>query len=201
MPPETVNLINEGIVGAEELDRVYAKLLANPGWRVYKTKSAVRKVDAWVMREEMPQRLVFLKSLMKLLCDMAKGRLGRDEGKLIPIQLFICHYENGADSCPLHRHDCKQVTLSLGNPRKMLIEGQPQVLRHGDATFLSREQHSIPKEPPSPVNAPLRFASRISLNFFYTTTSNPTASVTPRNPKRPRAPEDTPNETLRRRLQ
>eukprot|EP01064_Diplonema_japonicum_P026621 TRINITY_DN38111_c0_g1_i1.p1 TRINITY_DN38111_c0_g1~~TRINITY_DN38111_c0_g1_i1.p1 ORF type:complete len:209 (+),score=22.91 TRINITY_DN38111_c0_g1_i1:33-629(+) len=194
--PENLNLINQGILDADELDEVYAKLLRNPGWKAYKTQNSVRKVDAWVMRDPMPARLIFLKSLMKLLCDLAKGRLEKSEGKLIPMQLFICLYEDGSDSCPVHRHDCKQITLSLGSPRRMVIDGRSQILAHGDATFLAKEQHSIPKEPVASPRS-TSSSSRISLNFFYTTTSNPSASVTPRLKRS--APEEPTSQTVLRR--
>ncbi|KAJ9456992.1 hypothetical protein DIPPA_16440 [Diplonema papillatum] len=189
MPHSSVNLVQSGYMSSSELDHLFAKLLVNPSWRVYKTKNSVRKVDAWVMKDEMPARLRFMVRIMKLLCDLGQSKLPFGE-TLVPIQLFMCLYEDGNDSCPLHRHDCHQVTVSLGSPRMMVISGRPYLQEHGDAVFIDKETHSIPKERRSDTDSR---APRVSLNFFYTTSTQAgSASVTTRKRSSSSSAQDSP---------
>jgi len=87
-----------------------------------------------------------------------------DGSDMIPLQLFLCYYRNGKDVCPMHSHKCRQVTLSIGSNRTMTINSEKKNLYNGSVIYLHKEKHGILKEDSNEGN-------RLSLNLFYTTTS------------------------------
>lgn len=92
-----------------------------------------------------------------------------DGSSLIPIQIFVNYYKNGNNVCPMHKHRCRQMTLSFGTDRTMRIvnkEGKKVefTLYNGSIIYLHGQEHSIIRETGIDED-------RISFNLFFTTTS------------------------------
>ncbi len=51
-----------------------------------------------------------------------------DNSELVPIQLYLCYYQDGNDVCPMHKHKCRQITLSLGSDRDMTVNTKKKKL-------------------------------------------------------------------------
>jgi len=64
----------------------------------------------------------------------------------------------------MHKHSCRQLTLSLGSSRVMKVNSQDIMLNHGDLIYLHGQKHGIPKSLEVQV-------SRLSLNLFFTTST------------------------------
>jgi hypothetical protein len=98
--------------------------------------------------------------IVQELLNLAK--LTINDSKLIPIQLFICYYRDGDDVCPMHKHKCRQITLSIGDDRNMTVGTKKVKLYNGSVIYLHTEKHGILKDESSKGN-------RLSFNLFYTT--------------------------------
>eukprot|EP00420_Gonyaulax_spinifera_P028381 CAMPEP_0197906816 /NCGR_PEP_ID=MMETSP1439-20131203/63523_1 /TAXON_ID=66791 /ORGANISM="Gonyaulax spinifera, Strain CCMP409" /LENGTH=75 /DNA_ID=CAMNT_0043528209 /DNA_START=67 /DNA_END=291 /DNA_ORIENTATION=+ len=68
MAVSTFNVVERGIVTAEELDSIFAQLLSSPGWSDFSTKSSHRLYDQWSYDRDPqtppPAHLRFLGALM-----------------------------------------------------------------------------------------------------------------------------------------
>jgi len=163
MATRRFNVVTAGLVTAEELDIVFAKLLSSPGWSPWKAKTSHRLFDQWAYHQDRstppPPQLRFLGPLMQSVFDAMQQDTPCDP--IVPFQCFVCLYETGNDSCPAHSHDCRQLTLSLGAARTFVAGDETLMLSHGDAIILDGERHSL---PPSHTKGP-----RASINVFYST--------------------------------
>jgi hypothetical protein len=143
-------------------------------WPKYNTRYGSRKVNSidyeflvklhnnLVNEYEQPHYVV-IKELMRI----ASTTVGAAEGFFIPLQLFICYYENGSNVTPMHSHPCRQITLSIGADRTMRIKNkqnkkQELKMYNGSILYLHGQEHSIIKE--ADVSE-----SRLSFNLFFTT--------------------------------
>ncbi len=150
-----------------------------PEWKEKTTSTSSRSVISWVFSPYgnldpsllAPPSLTGLRPLVGSLLAAAARHTPVTSGRIIPIQAYLCLYESGANACPSHRHGCRQVTLSLGADRTVVVAGQPIVQHHGDVLVLNGQRHAVPKDDQMT-------DARISLNIFFTTTSEAsTASV------------------------
>ena len=91
-----------------------------------------------------------------------------NKGEILPLCLFINYYKNGSIDCKPHTHGCRQLTVSFGNERPLMVEGEQVVIKHGYGIMLNGEEHSVPKLIENHENYD---KPRISFNFFFTTKS------------------------------
>lgn len=154
-----------GLVEKTELDDAL-RFLRRVDWTEYNTPTSKRKVAEWsfqdLTEEEkmygLPHKFAKIQPILgELLFYLQQS--APDE-TIVPIQCFMCLYEGAEDSCPNHRHRCRQITLSLGSPRTFVIDREYKVkMKHGDIIILNRQPHSVPKGGAN--------AMRISINIFY----------------------------------
>jgi len=76
--------------------------------------------------------------------------------------IYMNYYRNGEDFTPNHKHDTKQIVLSLGSDRKLMIGSKPYIMGNGDAIEFGTGIHGVPKEPAVPNGE----EGRISIAFF-----------------------------------
>ena len=131
------------------------------GWSQYKVRSGKRFVES-INPTNIPGHYGYLRNIVNKMLSIANDTI-TDGSKLVPIQLYLCLYTDGEDLCPGHRHSCRQLTVSLGTPRIMSVGPNEILLEHGSVIFLHGQKHGIPKMTSS--------GKRISLNLFFTTTS------------------------------
>ncbi|CAE7533666.1 unnamed protein product [Symbiodinium sp. CCMP2592] len=150
----------------------FANFLESPGWRELQTRTARRLCDGSYTfdgdcNKPPPPHLKFAAGLIQKLL----GRLQSDhpDTAIVPMQAFLCLYEDGQDACPNHVHDCRQLTLSLGAERFVAVEGEKMLMRHGDVMILDGERHGVPADQGRPTQA------RVSVNIFFTTGADETA--------------------------
>ena len=161
-----VNAVEAGLASAVELDTLLAQFLANPEWIERETRSSRRMVDQYTFdgdpSKPPPHHLQFMQALMERLLDYLRSNLRHGE-ELVPMQCFLCLYEDGGDSCPSHKHDCRQLTMSFGSERALVVENQRIPMRHGDIVVLDGERHGLPTEKRAQTQP------RVSINLFFTT--------------------------------
>lgn len=131
-------------------------------WVEYKTKRSKRKVFGWPLvpgSDLCPLRA--LRPVLDGLIRVAAQDAGQEVGQIRPIQCFLCMYEGSRNACPVHSHDWRQVTLSLGADRTMIVGDQKVLLHHGDVIVLGGEKHGIE------MGGDRSAGPRISINLFY----------------------------------
>eukprot|EP01062_Namystynia_karyoxenos_P051963 TRINITY_DN41165_c0_g1_i1.p2 TRINITY_DN41165_c0_g1~~TRINITY_DN41165_c0_g1_i1.p2 ORF type:complete len:281 (+),score=45.09 TRINITY_DN41165_c0_g1_i1:66-908(+) len=189
--PVVENICADGLCQQAELDRAFAALQAHRGWSDFTTThGCVRLFDQWLCERALPLvaaaasgapipeggradagdalwapvpvAFEFLRPVLR----GAVGALRRCHGPgavLVPIKVFLCLYPDGESSCPRHRHDCRQLTLSLGAPRTLRVGGRRLLMRAGDYVILRGAEHDVPQlGPGDPPCGP-----RASVNIFY----------------------------------
>ena len=114
-----------------------------PSWPVYRAKTGLRHVES-IDPNFIPTDYEFLSEVIHNLLLVANSTI-IDGSTLIPIELFLCYYSSGNEICPMHKHSCRQLTLSLGSPRVMKINTRDIMLNHGDLIYLHGQKHGIPK--------------------------------------------------------
>ncbi|CAE7265492.1 unnamed protein product [Symbiodinium natans] len=135
MVVQVFNATQEGLATTAELDEAFANFLESPGWRELQTRTARRLCDGSYTfdgdcSKPPPPHLSFAGNLIQKLL----GRLESDHAghAVVPMQAFLCLYEDGQDACPNHVHDCRQLTLSLGAERFVAVEGEKILMRPVD---------------------------------------------------------------------
>ena len=145
-----------------ELTRISNVLnVLGPSWPVYNARTGTRHVTS-INPSFVPPEYAFLSGVIENLLLIANATI-TDGAKLVPIQLFLCYYSDGTEICPMHKHSCRQLTLSLGSSRVMKVNTRDVMLNHGDLIYLHGQKHGI---PPGDSNV-----TRLSLNLFFTTSS------------------------------
>eukprot|EP00929_Paragymnodinium_shiwhaense_P091666 TRINITY_DN51565_c0_g1_i1.p1 TRINITY_DN51565_c0_g1~~TRINITY_DN51565_c0_g1_i1.p1 ORF type:complete len:323 (+),score=50.77 TRINITY_DN51565_c0_g1_i1:205-1173(+) len=157
--------VKEGLITSQGLDEVFTKLLESPAWKEYETRTTKRHVDSWTFNGDTttppPPHLRFAEGLVRKLIARLQEADPHDE--IVPFQAFLCMYEDGNSACPNHRHDCRQLTLAMGDDRDMFVDGQRIRTKHGDCLVLDGEEHGVPAQRSKSCNA------RASINLFYST--------------------------------
>ena len=97
------------------------------------------------------------------------------------IQLFVNRYRDGTEDTGRHSHYCRQLTVSVGAPRVLRIDGpgvaggrRDVLTRTGTAVLLDGQFHSVPGDRSAD--------ERFSLNLFYALASD-YERVDPRDPR------------------
>lgn len=164
--PCCFNCVSDGLVSASDLDDVFAHFLQSPGWRELETRTSRRLCDQWTFEGDRttppPPHLRFSHVLVQKLLDRLQHEHNITVAELIPLSCFLCLYEDGDDACPSHVHDCRQLTLSMGDERTLTVEGRPFLMRHGDVVVLDGERHAVPLQHGR------NCQPRVSVNIFYT---------------------------------
>ena len=87
------------------------------------------------------------------------------------IQLFVNRYRDGTEDTGRHSHYCRQLTVSVGAPRVLRIDGpgvaggrRDVLTRTGTAVLLDGQFHSVPGDRSAD--------ERYSLNLFYALASD-----------------------------
>jgi len=100
-----------------------------------------------------------LNPLLAVMVELAWCSLP-DGHELALVQLIVNHFKNGGNEVRPHTHRCRQVCVSLGVSRDVIVEGSVLQMKHGDCLPLAGEVHSVP--PATGLSA-----SRISVCLFY----------------------------------
>jgi len=100
-----------------------------------------------------------LNPLLAVMVELAWRSLP-DGHELALVQLIINHFKSGGNAVKPHTHRCRQVCVSLGASRDVIVEGSVLQMKHGDCLPLAGEVHSVP--PATGLSA-----SRISVCLFY----------------------------------
>lgn len=100
-----------------------------------------------------------LNPLLAVMVELARCSL-HDGHELALVQLIVNHFKNGGNEVKPHTHRCRQVCVSLGASREVVVEGSVLQMKHGDCLPLAGEVHSVPR-------ATGLSASRISVCLFY----------------------------------
>ena len=158
-----LNAVTAGLATVAELDEAFANFLESPGWRELQTRTARRMCDgSYTFNGDPfaapPAHLQFAQGLIQKLVGHLQS--SNPTSQVLPLQAFLCLYEDGEDACPNHVHDCRQLTLSLGADREVTIEGQRVMMRHGDILVLDGERHGVPAQKTKSSQ------SRVSINIF-----------------------------------
>mmetsp|Transcript_54446 Transcript_54446/g.74420 ORF Transcript_54446/g.74420 Transcript_54446/m.74420 type:complete len:731 (-) Transcript_54446:238-2430(-) len=167
----TFNMVDTGLVAATLMDETFTRLLESEDWQDLGTKRSHRKVMHYTFSDRRslpPPHLAHLTYLIEVLLRQLELRTPQDSVR--PIQCFLCLYERTTDSCPEHRHNCRQLTMSMGAPRTLTVEGQAVAMRHGDVVVLGGEQHGVPRVSVDGQSSNKK--PRISINLFYATASD-----------------------------
>jgi len=164
-----LNAVSAGLATVAELDEAFANFLESPGWRELQTRTARRMCDgSYTFNGDPfaapPAHLQFAQGLIQKLVGHLQS--SNPTSQVLPLQAFLCLYEDGEDACPNHVHDCRQLTLSLGADREVTVEGQRVMMRHGDILVLDGERHGVPAQKTKSSQ------SRVSINIFFTTSSD-----------------------------
>mmetsp|Transcript_17948 Transcript_17948/g.29226 ORF Transcript_17948/g.29226 Transcript_17948/m.29226 type:complete len:493 (+) Transcript_17948:66-1544(+) len=155
----------------EEKLSIYQLQLMGLDWEIKKTRSgATRKVASWSYaprgtvdpKNVVPPDLYPVKPLIAALLAQAERCSGGEA--IIPIQVYICLYDEGTNTCPEHSHSCRQLTMSLGSTRTLTVNGKRVRMKHGNAIVLHGQRHAVIKEK----NV---MGGRMSINLFFTTTA------------------------------
>lgn len=128
-----------------------------PNWHKLKTRTSTRNVLSMSF-----QRIIITYFLFKYCFKILElGSKTVKKGRIfVPLELFICYYKDGNDSCPIHKHNCEQITLSFGESRIIIVNNKKILLKHGDVLYLKGQKHGIPKD--ENIKNP-----RISFNLFF----------------------------------
>lgn len=102
----------------------------------------------------------------KLLDIILTYAIKNTKDEILPLCLFINYYKDGSDDCKPHTHGCRQLTVSFGNERELIVDGIPMIIKHGHGILLNGEEHSVPKLDIDDENYN---KPRISFNLFFTT--------------------------------
>jgi len=72
--------------------------------------------------------------------------------------IYFNYYRDGDDWTPNHKHETKQIIISLGSPRTLMVGKKEYRLKNGDIIEFGKSAHGVPKEPGT--------KGRISIAFF-----------------------------------
>ena len=148
-----------------------------PTWENYKTRTANRKYmgisltgghdenGKYYVDMDVPKDYEFMKSIVARVVEAATQTIENND-QIIPLQMFVNYYANGDHSTPVHRHGCRQITLSFGCPRVLKVNSKEVTLETGEAIYLNQQRHGVPKLD---VDSPYYDCPRISFNLFYST--------------------------------
>jgi len=157
-----IPLRSHGILSPSGLDLLFKKMLTGIRWVEYKTRRSRRKVFGWpVVPGSDLCPLPALRPVLDGLTRLAAEDAGQEVNQIRPIQCFLCMYEGSRNICPVHSHDWRQVTLSLGAARTMTVGDKKLLLHHGDVILLGGEKHGIE------MGIDRSVGPRISINLFY----------------------------------
>lgn len=157
-----IPLRRHGLLSPSELDLLFKKMTRSIRWVQYNTKRSRRKVFGWpIVPGSDLCPLPALRPVLDGMIRVAAKDAGQDVGQIRPIQCFLCLYEDSRNTCPVHSHDWRQVTLSLGAARNMIVDDKKLLLEHGDIIVLGGETHGIE------IGRDRSVGPRISVNLFY----------------------------------
>jgi hypothetical protein len=153
-------------IADEETQLVYLQLLEYTSlWYPFKTLTSKRQIISFLYNNNtiiIPEMYSFIIPLINKVEDSARNTI-LDSSGIIFIEMFINYYQDGNYSTPMHRHQCRQITMSLGAKRTLKVNTKDVEMNHGDIIFLHQEKHGVLKDSST--------EPRISFNLFFTTTS------------------------------
>jgi hypothetical protein len=136
-------------------------------------RSCTRKIQQWSYPlsaiSYIPKKYEFLESIVLEMMGLIVSLCPEDEN-VIPIQMFLCYYQDGNNNCPMHRHGCRQITVSIGSDRLFKINTKTYNLKCGNFVVLHKQLHGVPKQ--------IDVGERLSLNLFYCHSKDENVAVT-----------------------
>lgn len=149
----------------EEIQLVYYQLLEYvETWFRFKTRTSKRQIISFLYTNNnivVPEEYSFIMYVIRKLEECARNTID-DSSDPIFLEMFVNYYQDGNYSTPMHRHRCRQITLSLGTKRILKVNTKNVTMDSGDIIFLHQEKHGILKDS--------SIEPRISFNLFFTTT-------------------------------
>ena len=153
-------------IANEETQLVYLQLLEFTSlWFPCKTRTSKRQIISFLYNNNkiiIPGMYSFIQPLINKVEESARNTI-IDSSEPIFIEMFINYYQDGNYSTPMHRHQCRQITMSLGTKRTLKVNTKDVEMNHGDLIFLHQEKHGVLKDSST--------EPRISFNLFFTTTN------------------------------
>ena len=164
------------LFNSEELElynnNIQKLYVLGPTWDNFKTRTANRKFVSFIP-DLMPLEYTFLKPMVDKILTAASNT---SEDQIIPMLMFINYYKDGSHSTPIHKHGCRQITVSFGCPRILKVNTKNIVLETGDAIFLNKQRHGVPSVDK---NDAFFDVPRISFNLFFTTSKEQRYDIAP----------------------
>lgn len=140
------------------------------GFRRFLRRSVVdQSFGTTLCRAPLRAELSSLEPALDAMEALLKEAHGDDDARWI--QLFVNRYRDGTEDTGRHSHYCRQLTVSVGAPRVLRIDGpgvaggrRDVLTRTGTAVLLDGQFHSVPGDRSAD--------ERYSLNLFYALASD-----------------------------
>lgn len=141
-------------------EETFALLLSTTeNWHDFKSRgSNFRKIEQWFFFEQIiPEKYLFLTEIIFNMINTLNKIHQNKNIKLVT--MLMCYYQDGNSSTGVHKHNCRSMTLSLGDKRKFKINNKLFDMKNGEYIILHKHSHGVPKQE--------NVSNRISLNIFY----------------------------------
>ena len=139
------------------------------GFRSFLRRSVVEQGFRTLCRAPLRAELSSLEPALDAMEALLEEVHGDDDARWI--QLFVNRYRDGTEDTGRHSHYCRQLTVSVGAPRVLRIDGpgvaggrRDVLMRTGTAVLLDGQFHSVPGDR--------TVDERFSLNLFYALASD-----------------------------
>jgi len=156
---ELISLQTETFLSESELANVFTAMMEHATFRWYANRSILDFKVRGASSLSLGPPYDMLNSLVAVIVALAVKSLAEGE-ELAILQLIVNLFKDGENQVKAHRHRCRQICVSLGASRDLVVEGRTVTMRSGDALPLAGELHSVP-EVGSEVQP------RISVCLFY----------------------------------
>mmetsp|Transcript_44675 Transcript_44675/g.83288 ORF Transcript_44675/g.83288 Transcript_44675/m.83288 type:complete len:620 (+) Transcript_44675:164-2023(+) len=153
----------------EGLDSIFTEIKKMNTFRWFNCHFKLDFKVAGDQRMQLNPPYEFLQPLVSAMSELAEKLLGADQ-QLAILQLILNFFEDGNNTVRAHRHRCRQICVSLGASREVLVDGKRLIMHHGDALYLKGEVHSVPAA--EQVDEP-----RISVCLFFGTSEEYTSGT------------------------
>ena len=138
-------------------------------------RSCKRMMQEWsyyngfLSKTYIPAKYEFMESVVSEMMGIIVSLCPENE-TVMPIQMFLNYYPDGGNNCPMHRHGCRQITVSVGSDRLFKINSKTYNLKCGNFVMLYKQLHGVPKQE--------NVGERFSLNLFYYHSNDTEVAVT-----------------------
>ena len=137
--PRVRTSIHTGLVSPELAAAAFSYALANIDWIQLRTRTSKRWAATF------PMAVLVAHEPIQLIVVAVCAALDIPYTQLPSIWLNL--YRDGNDSTPSHKHDSRQVIISLGATRRLQVASKSYALASGDVAVFGSSVHSVPIQP------------------------------------------------------